>query len=51
MDTRDNPKIERAIRTVAECGQRVLIQDNYYDSELRRLRDALAYLLDETWRK
>lgn len=51
MDTRNNPKIERAIQSVQEFAPRVLLADCYEGYELRKLRDALVYLLDETYKK
>ena len=51
MDTRDNPKIERAIDAVNAHWKRVLIADCYEGYELRKLRDALVYLLSETYKR
>lgn len=51
MDTRDIPKIEKAVEAVNAHYKRVLVCDCYEGYELRKLREALAFLLAEVDKK
>lgn len=51
MTNYEKEKIKEAINTISWAAPRVLIADCYEGYELRRLKEALALLLDEADKK
>lgn len=43
----EKERLEKAIRTVGDTANRILIEDCYEEQELRQLQKALRLLLDE----